>query len=64
MNKLNIGDTIRCRDKDDMVDYMMALAKEGVETDFQYEMKGRRGYWLVVTGIEDGNLDNGRAGKV
>ena len=53
MSKLKIGDTIRCRDKEDMIDYMEALASEGIETDFVYEKDGRRGYWLEVIGIEE-----------
>lgn len=45
---MNVGDTIKCRDKDDMVDTMVELAKEGIETDFLYEKDGVKGLWLEV----------------
>lgn len=53
MNKLKKGDTIQCRDKDDMVDTFMNLAREGIDTDFMYEKDGEKGLWLVVVGIEN-----------
>ena len=56
---LKIGDTIECSDRDDMIDYMYVLADEGIETDFMYEKEGQRGFWLVVTGFDDGNMDQG-----
>ena len=31
---LKVGDTIKCRDADDMIKYMTELAKEGIKTDF------------------------------
>jgi hypothetical protein len=37
MNKLKPGDMIECVDKEDMVQTMMLLAQEDVETDFLYE---------------------------
>ena len=37
MNKLKPGDTIECVDKEDMVETMMQLAQEDVETEFVYE---------------------------
>ena len=49
MEKLKKGDTIKCHDKDDMISTMMALAKEGIETDFLYEKDGKKGLWLVIT---------------
>lgn len=36
MNSLKPGDTIKCADVDDCINTMIALAKEGVETDFLY----------------------------
>lgn len=45
---MNVGDTIKCRDKDDMVDTMVELAKDGIETDFLYEKDGVKGLWLEV----------------
>lgn len=50
--RLNVGDTIKCRDPEDMVNYMHALIEEGIETDFLYEKDGERGLWLEVTGYE------------
>ena len=46
--KLQVGDTIECRDADDMVETMTDLAQEGVETDF-YDIKQ---CVLIVTGVE------------
>ena len=37
MNKLKPGDMIECVDKEDMVETMMQLAQEDVETEFVYE---------------------------
>jgi hypothetical protein len=50
---LKIGDKIKCQNKDDAVDTMQRLAKEGIETDFIYEQDGRRGIWLEVETISD-----------
>lgn len=55
MKSLNIGDFIQCRDKNDMVDTMMELAKNGYDTDFVYQRDGKKGYWLKV---EDYTADN------
>lgn len=49
--RLNVGDTIKCRDPEDMVNYMYALIEEGIETDFLYEKDGERGFWLEVTEV-------------
>ena len=46
--KLSIGDTIKCADKEDCVNMMLELAKEGVKTDFLYEKDGKKGFWLEV----------------
>lgn len=45
---LLVGDTIQCRDKEEMVKYMMALAQEGIDSDFMYEKDGKKGLWLVI----------------
>lgn len=37
MEQIKVGDTIKCHDKDDCVNYMNELAKCGIETDFLYE---------------------------
>lgn len=52
MNKLKPGDMIKCVDKEDMVQTMMLLAQEDVETDFLYERDGVKGYWLEVIKVE------------
>ena len=49
---MNVGDTIKCRDKDDMIETMYALQSEGIETDFLYEKDGKKGLWLIVTKLE------------
>lgn len=36
------GDTIECRDADDMIATMEDLARHGIETDFVYEKKKTR----------------------
>ena len=43
---LKVGDTIKCRDADDMIKYMTELAKEGIETDFLHT--GGEGFVLIV----------------
>lgn len=45
---MNVGDTIKCFDKDEAVDIMTTLAKEGIQTDFLFEKDGEKGIWLVV----------------
>lgn len=58
MNKIKTGDTIKCRDEDDMLEIMEELAKEGVETDFLYEKDGVSGLWLEVMEVkEDGRKE-------
>lgn len=52
---LNVGDTIKCRDKEDAVDVMVALAQDSIETDFLYEKDGQKGFWLEVTKIQKGD---------
>lgn len=45
---INIGDFIKCHDKDEMIDLMSDLLDEGFEADFCYEKDGEKGYWLEV----------------
>jgi TusA-related sulfurtransferase len=52
MNKLKPGDIIQCVDKEDMVQTMMLLAQEDIETEFVYEKNGAKGYWLEVIKVE------------
>lgn len=46
------GDTIKCHDADDLINAMQELAQEGIETDFVYEMDGKKGFWLVITKVK------------
>ena len=50
---MNVGDTIKCHDEDDMIRAMTELAREGIETDFVYEKDGKKGFWLEVTDIKE-----------
>lgn len=49
MNRLKVGDTIQCHDKDEMVDIFLALQKEDIDSDFLYEKDGEKGLWLIIT---------------
>lgn len=51
MNKIKTGDTIKCRDEDDMLEIMEELAKEGIETGFLYEKDGEHGLWLEIVEV-------------
>lgn len=42
------GDTIRCRDKEDMLNTFLNLTACGMELEFCYERNGEQGYWLEV----------------
>ena len=48
---LKVGDTIKCHDKEEMVNLMTELEKEHITTDFMYEKDGIKGLWLVVERI-------------
>ena len=45
---INIGDFIKCHDKDEMIDLVSDLLDEGFEADFCYEKDGEKGYWLEI----------------
>ena len=45
---LNIGDTIKCANADEMIALSEKLAKEDIKTDFVYEKDGVKGLWLEV----------------
>ena len=49
---LQVGDTIRCHDKNEKVNISMELAHEGIDNDFLYEKDGQKGLWLVVVDIK------------
>lgn len=45
MNKeksLSVGDTIKCYDKEDLLNTHNALAKSGITTEFEYELNGEK----------------------
>lgn len=48
---LQVGDTIKCSNKEDMISTMTELAKEDIQTDFMYEKDGVQGLWLVVVKV-------------
>lgn len=50
---INIGDFIKCHDKDDMVDPVSNLFDEGYEADFCYEKDGKKGNWVEVLDYAD-----------
>jgi hypothetical protein len=49
--KMNVGDTIKCKDPEEMVNLMYELNREGIETDFMYEKDGVKGLWLEVVKV-------------
>ena len=49
---LEVGDTIKCADADDLIKTMNELAKCDVETDMLYTKDGRPGLWLEVTQVK------------
>ena len=49
------GDTIKCHDAKDAVDYHGELCREGYEVAFEYEQDGIRGIWLRILGKEKGD---------
>lgn len=50
---MKVGDTIECHDAAEMIDFMYELARAGIETDFMYEKDGKKGFWLIVTGVDE-----------
>ena len=53
---LKKGDTIRCRDPEDLVNAFMELSKLDIDVDFMYEKDGQKGYWLEVQKDEKKNI--------
>lgn len=49
-----VGDTIEFIDTHECVNFMMDLARQGVQTDFVYQKDGVKGLWLIVTEVENG----------
>lgn len=52
MTKVNIGLVIKCADRDDAVEMMRVLAKDGICTDFVFERNGKEGIWLEIKEAE------------
>ncbi len=48
---MNIGDTIKCNDTDDMIETMSKLLKDGIESEFLYEKDGIKGLWLEIVAV-------------
>lgn len=48
---LQIGDTIKCNDSEDMIDTMHDLLRGGYDVEFVYELDGEKGYWLEITEV-------------
>lgn len=57
-DKGQVGDTIKCHDKDELVRVMGELVKQGIYTDFLLEKNGIKGFWLVVERVEDEHGSN------
>lgn len=49
---LEVGDTIKCADKEDLLNTHNELALNGIYTDFMYEKDGESGLWLEVIKID------------
>lgn len=50
---LKVGDTIKCRDKKDLLTTHNELALNDVYTDFMYEKDGEQGLWLIVAKVKE-----------
>ena len=48
---MNVGDTIKCSNAEEMVNLMYELNHKGIETDFMYEKDGVKGLWLEVVKV-------------
>ena len=51
--RIAVGDVLKCKDRDDMINTMHDLAMEGIETELRYEYRGKRGLWLEVISIDN-----------
>ena len=49
---LSVGDTIKCANKDDLLQTHNELAENNIMTDFMYEKDGIKGLWLVIEKID------------
>lgn len=50
---LKVGDTIKCANKEDLLNTHNDLALNGVYTDFLYEKDGEQGLWLEVKSVKE-----------
>lgn len=50
---LKAGDTIKCADKEDLLNTHNNLTLNGVYTDFLYEKDGEQGLWLEVKSVKE-----------
>lgn len=48
MAQLNVGDTIQCSSSEEMAEINSVLGREGIETEFLYQYKGIKGYFLYI----------------
>lgn len=48
---LQVGDTIKCADKEDLLNTHNELAMNNIYTDFMYKKDGEDGLWLVIEKI-------------
>lgn len=49
---MKIGDTIKCHDKEELINLMMLLQEEGIMTEPFYKKRLRRGFWLRIVGFK------------
>lgn len=50
--EFKVGDWIKCKDREDMINTMHDLVMEGIETEFRYKHNGAKGLYLEVISIE------------
>lgn len=50
--RVKVGEVISCKDPDDMIEVMNNLARQGIKTDMMYELDGKEGYFVVITGLD------------
>lgn len=43
------GDTIKCKDEDDLIETHRKICALGYECDFLYKYKGQKGLWIIIT---------------
>lgn len=53
---MNIGDTIKCNDADDIIETMSKLLKDGIESEFLYEKDGIKGLWLKIVALRKADI--------